>query len=56
MEKYPEALEVLLGAAELDRELARTEVRELMVKIWEIIGVRSEMADAYRDKLRALLY
>jgi putative thioredoxin len=56
MERYKEALEVLLAAAELDRELARTEVRELMVKIWEIIGVRSDLADEYRDKLRVLLY
>jgi thioredoxin-like negative regulator of GroEL len=27
-----------------------------MVKVFEIVGVRSEMADQYRDKLRALLY
>jgi putative thioredoxin len=55
-ERYPEALEMLLSAAELDRELGRNEVRELMVKIWEIIGIRSDLADATRDKLRSLLY
>ncbi len=54
--KYPDALEVLIGAAELDRDLAKNQVRELMVKIFEIIGVRSEMSDAYRDRLRAILY
>jgi putative thioredoxin len=53
---YPEALEELLAAAERDKELAKNDVRELMVKIFQIIGVRSEMSDAYRDKLRALLY
>lgn len=54
--KYKEALDALLSAAELDAELGRGPVRELMVKVFEIIGVRSEMADQYRDKLRALLY
>ncbi|MCX7665774.1 MAG: thioredoxin [Gemmataceae bacterium] len=54
--KYAEALEVLIAAAELDRDLAKNQVRELMVKIFEIIGVRSEMSDAYRDRLRAILY
>jgi putative thioredoxin len=54
--RYPEALEELMAAAERDKELAKNEVRELMVKIFQIIGVRSEMSDAYRDKLRALLY
>jgi putative thioredoxin len=55
-EKYQQALDTLLSAAELDQELGRGPVRELMVKVFEIIGVRSEMADQYRDKLRALLY
>jgi putative thioredoxin len=55
-ERYPEALAMLLSAAERDRELGRTEVRELMVKIFEILGVRSELSDSYRDRLRSLLY
>ena len=55
-ERYPEALAMLLTAAERDKKLAGNEVRELMVKIFEIIGVRSDMADEYRDKLRGLLY
>lgn len=53
---YPDALEMLLSSAERDKKLAQNQVRELMVKIFQIIGVRSEMADDYRDKLRALLY
>ncbi len=53
---YQPAMDELLVAAELDRELGRGAVRELMVKIFEIIGVRSDLADEYRDKLRALLY
>jgi len=53
---YPKALEALMKAATLDVDLARGAVRELMVKIFEIVGVRSELADTYRDKLRAMLY
>lgn len=54
--RYPEALEILLSAAELDSDLGRNDVRILMVKIFEIIGVRSDLSDEYRDKLRSLLY
>lgn len=53
---YPQALEALMKAAMLDVELGRGAVRELMVKIFEIVGVRSELADTYRDRLRAMLY
>lgn len=55
-ERYPEALESLIGAAELDKKLAGSEVRELMVKIFEIVGMRSELSETYRDRLRSLLY
>jgi putative thioredoxin len=54
--KYEQALETLLTAAEIDTDLGRGQVRELMVKVFEIVGVRSELADKYRDKLRALIY
>ena len=53
---YNESLAVLLAAAERDKKLAQTSVRELMVNIFHIIGVRSEYAELYRDKLRSLLY
>lgn len=53
---YSEALAELLAAAERDKKLAGTDVRELMVSIFHVIGARSEEADAYRDKLRSLLY
>ena len=54
--EYPAALEALIGAAERDKALAAGAVRELMVTILHIIGVRSELADTYRDRLRGLLY
>jgi putative thioredoxin len=54
--KYPEALEELLTAGRADKKLARTPVKEAMVQIFHIVGVRSELADDYRDKLTRLLY
>lgn len=51
-----EALEALLQAGMLDRKLATSVVREAMVKIFFLVGVRSEMADTYRDKLTSILY
>jgi putative thioredoxin len=54
--RYPDALDILLSAAELDRELARGKVKELMVQIFHIIGVRSDLADEYRSKLQRVMY
>jgi len=54
--KYKESLEMLRSAAEQDRQLARSQVRDVMVKIFHVIGVRSPLADEYRDKLARLLY
>lgn len=54
--EYQAALEHLYRAAELDHKLAGSKVRETMVKIFHAVGVRSPLADEYRDKLTALLY
>jgi putative thioredoxin len=54
--RYPEALELLLAAAERDPKLAASAIREVMVKIFQVIGVRSPLADEYRNKLSGLLY
>jgi putative thioredoxin len=54
--RYPEALELLLSAGQKDRNLATSRVRETMVKIFRVVGVRSPLADEYRDKLAAILY
>ncbi len=51
-----DALDVLYQAAELDRKLASGKVRETMVKIFHVVGVRSELADDFRSKLSSLLY
>jgi putative thioredoxin len=54
--KYREALEELLTAATADRALANEKVKEVMVQIFHIVGVRSELAEEYRDKLTRVLY
>lgn len=53
---YSKALELLLDAGQCDARLAATQVREAMVKIFLIVGVRSPLADEYRNRLSALLY
>jgi putative thioredoxin len=55
-QKYAEALEMLLSAAELDPKLASPLVRDAMVKVFHVIGDRSELANDYRNKLSTLLY
>lgn len=54
--KYREALDLYLSAAELDRKLAQGDVRQAMVDVFRAVGVRSPLADEYRDKLTRLLY
>lgn len=53
---YVGAMDVLLGVADDDRQLGRTAVRELMLKVFEVIGPRSPQADEYRRRLQNLLY
>jgi putative thioredoxin len=54
--EYLPAMDVLLQAAEEDKKLGTTDIRELMVRIFNIIGARSPEADDYRGRLRNLLY
>jgi putative thioredoxin len=54
--EYTAALDALLEAAADDQQLGRTAVRELMLKVFEVIGPRSEQADTYRRRLQGLLY
>ncbi len=54
--KTTEALDTLLQAGLLDRKLISSRIKETMVKIFFVIGVRSQQADDYRGKLTSLLY
>src|SRR5262249_46571522 len=53
--QYPEALAMLLSAAERDPKLAPGPVREVMVQVFFALGVRDSLADQYRRKLSELL-
>src|SRR5439155_14394972 len=55
-EQHQAALDMLLSAGQLDRKLAGNQVREAMVKIFHVVGIRSALADEYREKLSAMLY
>lgn len=54
--EYVGAMDVLLAVADDDRQIGRTSVRELMLKVFEVIGPRSPQADEYRRRLQNLLY
>ncbi len=54
--EYVAALDELLAAAELDKPTARGPAREAMLRIFQVVGVRSETADSYRAKLQSVLY
>ena len=54
--EYLPAMDELLKAAEEDKQLGGTDVKELMVQIFNVIGARSPEADDYRGRLRNLLY
>ncbi len=53
---YTGAMDALLVAADDDRQLGRTTVRELMLKVFDVIGPRSPQADEYRKRLQNMLY
>jgi putative thioredoxin len=55
-DEYGAALDALIESAEDDKQLGRTAVRELMLKVFDVIGPQSEQAGIYRRRLRALLY
>jgi putative thioredoxin len=54
--EYAEALVALIEAAERDKVLAGTAIRELMVTVFHVVGVRSPLSETYRDRLQRLLY
>jgi putative thioredoxin len=54
--KYQPAMDELLAAAERDKALGGSAVRELLLKVFTVIGSRSPDADEYRRKLQNMLY
>jgi putative thioredoxin len=54
--RFEEALQSLLRAGELNPQLAQSQVRETMVRIFHILGDDSDLANTYRSRLASLLY
>ncbi|MHC4481009.1 MAG: tetratricopeptide repeat protein, partial [Planctomycetota bacterium] len=53
---YEGALEELLRVVSADRNHRDQAAKEAMVRIFSLIGPRSELADTYRRKLAGVLY
>ena len=54
--EYREALEQLMYVIQADKSYRDNAARDTMVRIFGIIGQRSELADEYRDRLAKALY
>ncbi|MBA4389207.1 MAG: hypothetical protein C0404_14635 [Verrucomicrobia bacterium] len=55
-EKYREAMEQYLAVMTKDRKFSDEAPRKSMLKIFAIVGPRSQLADEYRDKMAKILY
>jgi len=54
--EYREALEDLLHSVESDLHWNDDAARRKMLEVFQVVGVRSPLADEYRDRLQRLLY
>jgi putative thioredoxin len=54
--QYEKALENLLAAGERDPGLAKSKVKDAMVKVFYVLGVQHPKTNEYRTKLSRLLY
>ncbi len=54
--EYKEALEQLLRIVEIDKQYQEGMAKDTMLKIFSIVGERSELADDYRSRLSMALY
>ncbi len=54
--EYEEALDLLLQIVKKDRRFRDEGGRKAMVQVFQIIGVRSPLADQYRNRLSSVLY
>jgi putative thioredoxin len=54
--QYDRALEEFLGILQLDRDYRERAPQQAMLRIFTLVGPRSDLANAYRRKLAATLY
>ncbi len=55
-QKYKEALDHLLKIVEIDKLYGEGKAKDAMLRIFSIVGERSELADDYRSRLSMALY
>ncbi len=55
-QKYPEAFEELLMIVGKNRNFREDGARQMMVRLFDVVGTRSPLADTYRRKLSRLLF
>lgn len=53
---FEEALETLVQVVEKDRQFGAEHIREPMVKIFNVVGPQSDLANKYRSRLASALY
>lgn len=53
--KYPEALEAYLSIVQKNRAFKDDGARKAMLQLFEIIGVRSPLAESYRERLARII-
>jgi putative thioredoxin len=55
-QRYREALDAYVAILKTDRHFKDGAPRKMMLQIFEVIGVRSPLAEEYREKLASLIY
>jgi putative thioredoxin len=55
-QRYRDALEAYLAILKKDRHFKDSAPRKMMLQIFEVVGVRSPLAEEYREKLAGVLY
>jgi putative thioredoxin len=55
-EDYRDALEALIRVLEADKDYGQGAARKMILRVFEAIGQRSELAEEYRARMAALIY
>jgi putative thioredoxin len=55
-QRYREALDAYVAILQKDRRFKDDAARKMMIQIFEVIGMRSPLAEEYREKLARLIY
>ena len=56
VQRYRDALDAYLAILKRDRHFKDSAPRKMMIQIFEVVGVRSALAEEYREKLAGVIY